>query len=102
VTATLKPVSRHPEARVEAWDAAAHYDSVSDTAAARFLLELEQTVRKIQLNPGLYPRTLAGAKQAILSVFPYSVIYRETSREIQILAIAHGRRRPGYWRSRTF
>ena len=32
--------------------------------------------------------------------FPYHVIYLETRDELRILAVAHDRRRPGYWRSR--
>ena len=45
---------------------------------------------------------MADARRALLHDFPYSVIYRETLYEVQILAIAHGKRRPAYWRSRTF
>lgn len=32
--------------------------------------------------------------------FPYHMIYLETRDELRILAVAHDRRRPGYWRSR--
>jgi toxin ParE1/3/4 len=32
--------------------------------------------------------------------FPYHVVYLETSSTIRVLAIAHDRRRPGYWTSR--
>jgi plasmid stabilization system protein ParE len=33
--------------------------------------------------------------------FPYHVVYMRTGESIRILAFAHDRRRPGYWRSRT-
>ena len=32
--------------------------------------------------------------------FPYFVVYRERADAIEIVAIAHQSRRPGYWRSR--
>jgi plasmid stabilization system protein ParE len=32
--------------------------------------------------------------------FPYHVVYLETPSEIRILAIAHDRRKPGYWTTR--
>jgi hypothetical protein len=32
--------------------------------------------------------------------FPYHVIYLEKQNDIRILAIAHDRRKPGYWKSR--
>ena len=36
-----------------------------------------------------------------LRQFPFSVIYQELLSEIIVFAVAHGHRRPGYWRSRT-
>lgn len=32
--------------------------------------------------------------------FPYHVIYLETEARIRVLAVAHDRRKPGYWKSR--
>lgn len=32
--------------------------------------------------------------------FPYHVVYLETKTEIRILAVAHDRRKPGYWKGR--
>mgnify|MGYP001182204523 CR=1 FL=1 len=32
--------------------------------------------------------------------FPYHVVYLEMAAQIRILAIAHDRRKPGYWRER--
>jgi hypothetical protein len=31
---------------------------------------------------------------------PYFVVFREFAREIQIIAVAHAKRRPGYWNKR--
>jgi hypothetical protein len=36
----------------------------------------------------------------ILSAFPFSIIYWVTDDAIIVLAVAHHRRRPGYWRGR--
>jgi hypothetical protein len=33
--------------------------------------------------------------------FPYFVVFRETTGGLEIIAVAHGRRRPGYWRDRV-
>jgi toxin ParE1/3/4 len=32
--------------------------------------------------------------------YPFSLVYRVRDSEIQVIAVAHGRRHPGYWRSR--
>ncbi|MEW6269189.1 MAG: type II toxin-antitoxin system RelE/ParE family toxin [Thermodesulfobacteriota bacterium] len=39
-------------------------------------------------------------RRLILRRFPYSVVFMELENEIRILAIAHHRRRPGYWSRR--
>ncbi|MFB3820344.1 MAG: type II toxin-antitoxin system RelE/ParE family toxin, partial [Candidatus Methylomirabilales bacterium] len=44
----------------------------------------------------------AGPKQrrVVVARFPYSIVYREDAESIVIVAVAHQRRRPGYWRGR--
>jgi hypothetical protein len=32
--------------------------------------------------------------------FPFTIIFREADAGVEIIAIAHGHRRPGYWRDR--
>lgn len=39
-------------------------------------------------------------RRAPVRRFPYHVVYLETSSTIRVLAIAHDRRRPGYWTPR--
>ena len=39
-------------------------------------------------------------RRAPVERFPYHAIYLETSATIRVLAVAHDRRRPGYWKSR--
>ena len=39
-------------------------------------------------------------RRAPVSRFPYHVVYLDTPTTIRVLAIAHDRRRPGYWTSR--
>jgi len=42
----------------------------------------------------------AGARRALLNDFPYSVIYRIKGDVVEIVAIMHQRRKPGYWADR--
>jgi hypothetical protein len=37
----------------------------------------------------------------VLRRFPYLIVFREGMEGIEIVAVAHGRRRPGYWRDRA-
>lgn len=51
---------------------------------------------------GFVPRVSRelGVRRRAVTRFPYHVIYLETPEAIRILAIAHDRRKPGYWRER--
>jgi hypothetical protein len=35
------------------------------------------------------------------TAFPFAIVYVELDTEVLILAVAHGKRRPGYWRERV-
>jgi len=40
----------------------------------------------------------AGLRAVVLERFPFKVLYRVSSNVIVVVAVAHDRRRPGYWR----
>uniref|UniRef100_E6Q016 Plasmid stabilization system protein n=1 Tax=mine drainage metagenome TaxID=410659 RepID=E6Q016_9ZZZZ len=44
---------------------------------------------------------LAGTRRKLLDRYPYFVVFREESEAIQVIAVAHGRRLPGYWKNRV-
>jgi len=95
-----KPVEFHPDALAEAQAAAAWYRNRSPRAAEIFLSELEKAIEAVSAAPDRWPPFAQGCRRFPLLRFPYLVIYREKARSIEVLAVAHGRRRPGYWHSR--
>jgi hypothetical protein len=46
------------------------------------------------------PLYFGNFRRLLLRKYPYFVVFRELPRRIQILAVAHAKRRPGYWRAR--
>ena len=40
------------------------------------------------------------ARRIILKTFPYQLVYRVEGDEVRIYAVAHLKRRPGYWTTR--
>jgi hypothetical protein len=48
----------------------------------------------------LRPRHGRRARRYVFPLFPFSLVYHLRGDEVEVLAVAHGRRRPGYWRSR--
>jgi plasmid stabilization system protein ParE len=98
---TQLAVEFHPEAVIEARAAREWYASKSADAAAAFLAELDAGITSIQAAAELYPAYLHGTRRYLMRRFPYLIVYRCTSTVIQIVAVAHGRRRPGYWKARS-
>lgn len=90
----------HPAAVEEAEAAARWYRERSPRAAERFVAEIIGVIRKILAAPQRWPLAARDTRKAKLPCFPFIIIYRESKDAIQILAIAHGRRRPGYWKAR--
>lgn len=90
----LKPA----EAEVD--EAIAYFDAQREGLGDRFEQDLMETVAFVT------ERALAGkpltkqVRKFRLRRFRYNLIYVVEAREIVIVAVAHQRRRPGYWRSR--
>ena len=43
---------------------------------------------------------LHGARIVRLRRFPYVVVYLDLTETVQVIAVAHSKRRPNYWRKR--
>jgi plasmid stabilization system protein ParE len=72
-----------------------------DVAAARgFREELRQAVDAVAASPQTWPRYWSRARRYVFPRYPFSLIYIVRGEALEIVAVAHGRRRPGYWRSR--
>ncbi len=91
------PIQFHPEAERELLEAQAWYRERSDVAAQAFALDVDRALNTIAFAPERWPLRQHGERRLILSRFPYSVLYRVRADAIFITAIAHQRRRPGYW-----
>jgi len=98
---TARTVHIHPAALEEAEAATDWYRERSRRAAERFLNELGRAIEQISGHPEQYPELAFGTRRMVLGRFPYVIVFRETLTAVEIVAIAHGRRRPGYWRNRT-
>jgi plasmid stabilization system protein ParE len=96
----LKLLTYHPAASEEIDEAYNWYAVRSAQAADGFYEELFPAVNKVREQPGLFPACLHGTQRAVLHRYPFFIVYRELLREIQIIAVAHAKRRPGYWAKR--
>jgi len=95
-----KTVEFHEEARVESAAAFEWYFERSEMAASRFVAELNRDIALVVEAPQRWPAGVRGTRRILLQRFPFSVVYRELPSKIEVLAVAHEHRRPGYWRGR--
>ena len=95
-----RQIEVHPDAVAEARAAAQWYRERSTFAADAFLGELDYAVKRIAKNPGMYPHYVRGTRRYLLQRFPFYLVYREIAGTLEIVTIAHGRRKPGYWKKR--
>lgn len=100
-----KPVRLDAEAVEELASAHARYEAVVGGLGEELADEVSVALARIQEQPRAYPLTPAvpralGVRRALLRRFPFAIVYLELGDEIRVLAIAHQRRRPGYWRRR--
>lgn len=90
----------HPEAEEDARNAREWYAERSPVAARAFLAELIGVAERVAEMPARYPAYLAGTRRCFFPQFPFSLIYRMTEARVIVIAIAHHRRRPGFWAKR--
>jgi plasmid stabilization system protein ParE len=89
------------EALEEAEATARWYADRSSMAAAGFDEELEAAERAITQQPDTWAAFDHGTRRYLLRRYPFSVVYRTERDRIVIVAIAHARRKPGYWKARS-
>ena len=88
-------------AREEYLEALEWYALNRPEALAGFGADFEAGHAKLAAQADAFAMTeVAGIRSLALAAFPYSLIYRIEDREVVVGAVAHHRRRPGYWRRR--
>jgi plasmid stabilization system protein ParE len=90
----------HPAAVKEARNAYRWYLRRSAWAASRFQAAVEAAIEQIVKTPDRWPIYLHGTRYRLIRRFPFIVVYRQLADRLQIVAVAHGKRRPGYWKRR--
>ncbi len=90
----------HPEAVAEIRAAHLRYAEHSAETSEPFFAEVEAGLERIAQLPETWPSYLHGTRRFLLRRFPFSIVYRVTDETIGVYALAHAKRRPGYWKSR--
>ncbi len=90
----------HPEAEEEFIEAAQYYEARVSGLGSRFIDELEALVALLTERPAIGEQIDGKFRRTVFQKFPFSLIYAVEGARIWIVAVAHQRRLPGYWRDR--
>jgi plasmid stabilization system protein ParE len=91
----------HPDAEAELTDAADFYARQGPGLDTRFIAEVEHALGQIVRFPEAAPPVHGHLSRKVLPGYPFSLIYALTDTQIRVLAVAHQKRRPFYWRGRA-
>lgn len=99
----MKPIVIHVEAQKEIDETFAYYESKREGLGHDFVVEVEVATARIQRFPKISAKfNETEYRRCLVKRFPYLIFYRETDDDIRIVAVAHSKRKPGYWLQRSF
>ena len=87
-------------AREEFLEAVEFYEEQISGLGADLLAEVEERIETLKAAPDLGAPYVEETRRTLLHRFPYSIIYLVDTDGLVILALAHQRRKPDYWKSR--
>lgn len=90
----------HPDAEQEFIEEAAWYEAEVRGLGLRFGAEVDRVIELLLENPDCGTPVNEHLRWFVLRRFPHTVVYSVFDDTLFIIAVAHGRREPGYWRSR--
>ena len=97
----MKPVIFHTEAIREFEASVDYYERIRKGLGIAFQFKVERLTHLIQLHSEIgAPYKNTQFRFSLVKRFPYVIYYVELTDAIWIMAIAHVRRRPGYWKRR--
>ena len=90
----------HPEALAEYREAAQFYAGAQAGLEERFILCVEEAVRKIVEAPNRWRIYHGDVRRCLTRVFPYGILYSLEPGYVLIVAVMHCSRKPSYWKDR--
>lgn len=91
----------HPAAVAEHLESVVFFESKRSGLGAAYLAEFERVMGIVCESPHRYTiEKQPDVRRIQMKKFPFTVLYREVSGSVQVLAVAHHRRRPQYWMDR--
>ena len=95
------PVDILPEARRDFDESFDWYSERSAITAERFASAVDAALGAVGTSPERFARVDDLHRECPVKRFPFRIIYRIVAERILVVAVAHAKRRPGYWKNRS-
>lgn len=90
-----------PEARAEFDEAADWYEQKKAGLGIDFVAKVREVFDRIRTNPRLHQKVHQGVRKAVVSRFPFIVLYQEDNDEVIVISAFHTSRDPSIWQGRV-
>jgi len=87
-------------ARQELDDALTYYGNIHPDLAEALFSEIIRSRNLILQFPFAWMNMGRGLRGFVVTGYPYTIVYQIRKDDIWVVAYAHHKRRPGYWRER--
>lgn len=82
-------------------EAALFYEGEATGLGDNFLDDVQHAIDFVREHPDLGVTVAYGFRRVLVRRFPFSIIYATEPAHIVVIAVAHQRRAPEYWKGRT-
>jgi len=94
-------VEFHPKASEELETSSGFYEEKIAGLGNEFLNEVERMIQVLNDTPMLGIELANPFRRAVLRRFPFSLIYTAEENVLWVVAVAHHKLKPGYWKTRV-
>lgn len=89
-----------PAAEKEYIDVIKWYQEISTGLAYNFIFDFDNCIDVICNRPKSFPVFFKNYRKLNFTIYPYKIIYRVEKNQVIVVAVAHHKRHPRYWRRR--
>jgi hypothetical protein len=88
------------EAQAEILAALEYYRTISPALAKDLATNIRESIQEITNRPKAYPLLRAEYRKINIKRFPYKLVFRLKGKDLYVVAFAHHKRKPSYWKKR--
>ena len=97
----MKPLILIDETEQDVANAYAWYEERRPGLDDECLAAIRAATKRVQAEPHVHPRVQGEIRRLLVKRFPYSILYREESERVVIIAVFHAKRDPSIWQRRV-